>query len=123
MDFLCGDERFEVGKVEFPRSSSTETLLPLGTYLCFLGNECRIRGCSREVIKLVRKLDVVHIPLAPRLRLYVPVNGGKIPYPSLANNLERLASSEHKVVYSVSLNVNYSSSEHSFRILATRIDA
>jgi len=48
MDFLCGDERFEVGKVEFPRSSSTETLLPLGTYLCFLGDECRIRGCDAK---------------------------------------------------------------------------
>ena len=56
----------EVGKLEPPLSSSTETLLPLGTCLCFLGDECRIRGCgalglttsiSRELIKLVRKLD------------------------------------------------------------------
>jgi len=36
----------EVGKLEPPRSSSTETLLPLGTCLCFLGDECRIRGCG-----------------------------------------------------------------------------
>jgi hypothetical protein len=34
-------------QVPSPReNSSTETLLPLGTYPCFLCDECRIRGCG-----------------------------------------------------------------------------